>query len=146
MRQFYLAFPIGHALRDELGWTHYRILMREDDPIAREWYMNECVAGGWSSRDLDRQVSTTKSSAAKSRRRRNSTACRCRMRNCQNPSGRFAPRRKAVANDGCRLSWYGSDGFRSLRHRQGADLQHRPSLRYAGRSGKPYSDLQRKGC
>ena len=58
MRQFYLAFPIGHALRDELGWTHYRILMREDDPIAREWYMNECVAGGWSSRDLDRQVST----------------------------------------------------------------------------------------
>ena len=28
MRQFYLAFPIGHALRDELGWTHYRILMR----------------------------------------------------------------------------------------------------------------------
>ena len=46
MRQFYLAFPIGHALRDELGWTHYRILMREDDPIAREWYMNECVAGG----------------------------------------------------------------------------------------------------
>ena len=47
MRQFYLAFPIGHALRDELGWTHYRILMREDDPIAREWYMNECVAGGW---------------------------------------------------------------------------------------------------
>ena len=53
MRQFYLAFPIGHALRDELGWTHYRILMREDDPIAREWYMNECVAGGWSSRDFD---------------------------------------------------------------------------------------------
>ena len=42
MRQFYLAFPICDALRDELGWTHYRILMREDDPIAREWYMNEC--------------------------------------------------------------------------------------------------------
>ena len=58
MRQFYLAFPICDALRDELGWTHYRILMREADPIAREWYMNECVASGWSSRDLDRQVST----------------------------------------------------------------------------------------
>lgn len=53
-----MAFPIGHALRDELGWTHYRILMREQDPIARERYMNECVACGWSSRDLDRQVST----------------------------------------------------------------------------------------
>ena len=58
MRQFYLAFPIGHALRDELNWTHYRILMRVDDPIAREWYMNECVAGAWGTRDLDRQVST----------------------------------------------------------------------------------------
>ncbi len=58
MRQFYLAFPICDALRHELGWTHYRILMRETDPIAREWYMNESVASGWSSRDLDRQVST----------------------------------------------------------------------------------------
>lgn len=58
MRQFYLAFPICDALRHELSWTHYRILMRENDPIAREWYMNESVADGWSSRDLDRQVST----------------------------------------------------------------------------------------
>ena len=33
-------------------------LIVEDEQIAREWYMNECVAGGWSSRDLDRQVST----------------------------------------------------------------------------------------
>ena len=28
MRQFYLTFPIRHALRDELSWTHYRLLMR----------------------------------------------------------------------------------------------------------------------
>jgi len=58
MRQFYLAFPIGHALRDELNWTHYRIIMRESTIEAREWYMNECVACGWSSRELERQVST----------------------------------------------------------------------------------------
>lgn len=58
MRSFYLSFPIWNALRSELGWTHYRILMREQDPVAREWYMNECVACGWSSRNLDRQVST----------------------------------------------------------------------------------------
>ena len=32
--------------------------MREDDPFAREWYMNECVACGWGTRDLERQVST----------------------------------------------------------------------------------------
>ena len=36
----------------------YRSVRKVIDPIAREWYMNECVAGGWSSRDLDRQVST----------------------------------------------------------------------------------------
>ena len=35
MRSFYLSFLICDALRHELGWTHYRILMREDDPIAR---------------------------------------------------------------------------------------------------------------
>ena len=58
MRSFYLAFPIWNAVRSELNWTQYRILMRENDPIGREWYMNECVACGWSSRELDRQVST----------------------------------------------------------------------------------------
>ena len=37
MRTFYLAFPIRDALRHELSWTHYRSLMRVDDPIAHEW-------------------------------------------------------------------------------------------------------------
>ena len=58
MRQFYLAFPICDTLRHELSWSHYRILMRETDAKAREWYMNECVACGWGTRELDRQVST----------------------------------------------------------------------------------------
>jgi hypothetical protein len=35
MRGFYLAFPIRDALRRELSWTHYRTLMRVDDPQAR---------------------------------------------------------------------------------------------------------------
>ena len=35
MRQFYIAFPIGHVPRDQLGWTHYRVLMRVDDPQVR---------------------------------------------------------------------------------------------------------------
>ncbi len=30
MRQFYLAYPIGDALRSQLSWTHYRLLMRVD--------------------------------------------------------------------------------------------------------------------
>ena len=31
MRQFYKVFPIRNALRTELTWTHYRLLMRVDD-------------------------------------------------------------------------------------------------------------------
>ena len=75
MRQFYLAFPICHTLCDELSWSHYRILMRVGDAKAREWYEKECVACGWSVRELDRQVSTQAyarllSSANPDRRRR----------------------------------------------------------------------------
>ena len=58
MRLFYLTFPIRDALRHELSWTHYRSLMHVEDPIAREWYMNECIAAKWGTRDLDRQIAT----------------------------------------------------------------------------------------
>lgn len=35
MRQFYLMFPNGHALRDELSWTHYRLLLKVENDNAR---------------------------------------------------------------------------------------------------------------
>ena len=57
MRSFYLSFPIGHALRDELSWTHYRLLLKVENPDARNWYMNEAAAENWSSRQLERQIS-----------------------------------------------------------------------------------------
>lgn len=34
MRGFYLAFPIRDAVRRELGWTHYRTLLRVENPPA----------------------------------------------------------------------------------------------------------------
>ena len=95
MRQFYLAFPKGHALSDQsphggkshaagdqssltekrdtvrnesaekfsvlrsaLSWTHYRLLLRIEDQQARLWYMNEAADQNWSTRQLDRQIST----------------------------------------------------------------------------------------
>ena len=58
MRQFYLVFPILHALRGELTWTHYRALVRVKDERARTWYMNEAADQGWSSRTLDRNISS----------------------------------------------------------------------------------------
>jgi predicted nuclease of restriction endonuclease-like (RecB) superfamily len=87
MRQFYLAFPIHHALRDEsvpavrrnaarselaihdpgrieprglrpeLSWTHYRLLLSVEDSQAREWYLREAADQHWSSRQMERQIS-----------------------------------------------------------------------------------------
>jgi predicted nuclease of restriction endonuclease-like (RecB) superfamily len=56
MRQFYLQFPKWHALRAELSWTHYRSLIRVENPKAREVYMNEAADNAWGTRFLDEQV------------------------------------------------------------------------------------------
>lgn len=56
MRRFYLVFPILDALRQELSWTHYRLLLRVDDGKARNFYLNECSEGNWSTRQLERQI------------------------------------------------------------------------------------------
>jgi predicted nuclease of restriction endonuclease-like (RecB) superfamily len=58
MRQFYVVFPIRHALRSELSWTHYRALMRINDRRQREFYERTAAASGWSARQLDRQLAT----------------------------------------------------------------------------------------
>ena len=58
MRQFYLAYPIRNALRSELGWTHYRSLMRLPDPAQREFYGRLAATGRWSSRELERQINS----------------------------------------------------------------------------------------
>ena len=58
MRQFYQAFPIRAALRHELSWTHYRFLAKIDEPFRREFYLNECAECNWSSRQLERQITT----------------------------------------------------------------------------------------
>ena len=57
IRQFYLVFPKWDALRPELTWTHYRLLIRVQNEQARLWYMNEAAEQTWSSRQLDRQIS-----------------------------------------------------------------------------------------
>jgi predicted nuclease of restriction endonuclease-like (RecB) superfamily len=43
MRQFFQCFPIRDALRLELSWTHYRSLIRIENPQAREWYAQEAA-------------------------------------------------------------------------------------------------------
>ena len=58
MRQFYLTFPNSHALRDELSWTHYRLLMRVENENAREFYTEEAIKSNWSTRQLERQINS----------------------------------------------------------------------------------------
>ena len=41
-----------------LNWTHIRSLLRVQDENARYWYMKEAVDENWSSRTLDRNIST----------------------------------------------------------------------------------------
>lgn len=58
MRQFYLAFPDRSKVREELSWSHYRLLMRVGDEDARMFYVEESVKAGWSVRQLQRQINT----------------------------------------------------------------------------------------
>lgn len=58
MRLFFKAFPICDTLRHELSWSHYRRLLSVDNEKARLWYMNEAADEVWSTRQLDRQIST----------------------------------------------------------------------------------------
>ncbi len=58
MRRFYCAFPIRDALRPELSWTHYRLLIRVPDEAVRQFYLEERAKSAWSSRQLERQIHT----------------------------------------------------------------------------------------
>ncbi|MGL4949980.1 MAG: PDDEXK nuclease domain-containing protein, partial [Anaeroplasmataceae bacterium] len=56
MRKFYSKFQNSHALRDQLTWTHYRLLLKFDDDRKREFYIDECIKSNWSTRQLERQI------------------------------------------------------------------------------------------
>lgn len=76
MRLFYLGWPIPQTVSAEFGeegirqtlsaefsgphfplpWSHYVRLLSVSDPRAREYYESEALLGGWSARQLDRQI------------------------------------------------------------------------------------------
>lgn len=58
MRQFYSYFKIRDALRHELSWTHYRLLLRIEKEDVRNFYLEECIQNQWSTRQLERQINS----------------------------------------------------------------------------------------
>lgn len=57
-RQFYLTFEKSYALRSQLSWTHYRLIMRVESKEARDYYLEQAAKEHWSSRQLQRNIKT----------------------------------------------------------------------------------------
>ena len=55
-RQFYRTFPIVSALRTQLSWTQYKLLLSIDNEDKRVFYITESVKNNWTSRQLERQI------------------------------------------------------------------------------------------
>ena len=55
-RQFYRIYPIASAVRPELNWSQYRMLISIDDNAKREYYELEAVNNSWTGRELERQI------------------------------------------------------------------------------------------
>ena len=59
MIRFSQVFPeeeIVSALRTQLNWTHFRILIAIDDPLKRDFYAEMCRLDRWSTRTLQSRI------------------------------------------------------------------------------------------
>lgn len=61
--RFYRMYPqIVYTLSKQssriLSWSHYRALLKVEDPTARDWYTREAARQNWSVRTLERNIST----------------------------------------------------------------------------------------
>lgn len=57
-RQLYLTFPIANAVRSQLTWTHYKLLVRIADHDKREFFIPEAIKNAWSVRQMERQINS----------------------------------------------------------------------------------------
>ena len=55
MRKFYLMYPIWKTVSAKLSWSHYLELIKIDEELKRNFYLNECINSKWSVRELQRQ-------------------------------------------------------------------------------------------
>ena len=59
MRKLYLVFPKSETLSHQLTWSHYFELLKCDDPMEMQFYMQECVKERWKVRELKRQINSS---------------------------------------------------------------------------------------
>lgn len=57
-RRFYRTFPIVSALRAQLSWTQYKMLVSIENEEKREYYIAETIKNNWTSRQLERQINS----------------------------------------------------------------------------------------
>lgn len=48
----------GPEIVEKLSYSHFELLLEIDDPLKRAFYEIECIRGGWSVRQLKRQIAT----------------------------------------------------------------------------------------
>lgn len=58
MRRFYLLFSNSATLSRKLSWSHYCLLLRIENQLARDFYLLETEKEGWSVRELNRQTTS----------------------------------------------------------------------------------------
>ena len=52
------TYPIASALRSQLNWTQYKMLITISDPNKREYYELETVNNCWTAREMERQINS----------------------------------------------------------------------------------------
>ncbi|MDI9862674.1 PDDEXK nuclease domain-containing protein, partial [Flectobacillus roseus] len=57
-RKFYRFFPIASAVRTQLNWTQYKLLLAVEDTDKRAFYIAESIKNHWTSRQLERQINS----------------------------------------------------------------------------------------
>ena len=55
-RKFYLLYPKVNALRTQLNWTHYRMLLSIKNESERNYYINYTILNNLSTRELEKII------------------------------------------------------------------------------------------
>lgn len=61
MRALAAAWPDSSIVQQAVGrlpWGQVTVLLRLDDPVARDWYADQAAMGGWSRKVLEHHIAT----------------------------------------------------------------------------------------